>query len=224
MEWITAVLDFFLHFDAHLAEAIRDYGTLTYLFLFIIIFCETGLVVTPFLPGDSLLFAVGSFAALGLLNPWLALALLVTAAVLGDAVNYWTGRKFGLKGFSPNARFLNTKHIDTTREFYAKYGAKTLVLARFVPIVRTFAPFVAGIGAMPYRRFTVYNVAGGLFWVVSCGLAGYLFGQIPVIKDNFSLVVLGIIGVSLLPAIIAIVRARLESKKDARDARPETKL
>lgn len=215
MEWITAVLDFFLHFDAHLAEAIRQYGGLTYLFLFLIVFCETGLVVTPFLPGDSLLFAVGSFAAIGLLNPWLALALLIAAAVLGDAVNYWTGRTFGLKGFRPDARFLNTKHIDATRDFYAKYGAKTLILARFVPIVRTFAPFVAGIGGMPYRRFTMYNVVGGVFWVVSCGLAGYLFGQIPVIQDNFSLVVLGIIGVSLIPAVVAVVRARLDARRNA---------
>ena len=208
MEFLHAALDFFLHFDAHLAQAISQYGTLTYLFLFVIIFCETGLVVTPFLPGDSLLFAAGALAAKGLLHPALLLLLLAAAAVLGDVVNYWIGRTFGLKGFSEKARFLNTRHIDRTNAFYDKHGAKTLIMARFVPLVRTFAPFVAGLGGMPFRRFIRFSLAGGALWVGVCILAGYLFGNIPVIQNNFSLVVLGIIGVSLLPAIVGLLRSR----------------
>lgn len=214
MELIQAVLDFFLHFDAHLAQAIQQYGALTYVILFVIIFCETGLVVTPFLPGDSLLFAVGSFAAIGLLNPFLAFFLLVIAAILGDAVNYSTGRIFGTRSFSETARFLNIRHIHKTNAFYAKHGAKTIVIARFLPIVRTFAPFVAGMSGMAYSRFTSYNISGALLWVFSCMLAGYLFGNIPVIQDNFSLVVLGIIIVSLVPTLIAILRSKL-SPSDA---------
>jgi membrane-associated protein len=211
MEFITPVLDFFLHFDAHLAEAIREYGTLTYAILFLIVFCETGLVVLPFLPGDSLLFAVGSFAAIGLLNPFLAFVLLVVAAILGDAVNYHSGRIFGLKGFSDTGRFLNTRHIHKTRAFYDKHGAKTIVIARFLPIVRTFAPFVAGMSGMAYGKFTAYNISGGLLWVSSCMLAGYLFGNIPIVRDNFSVVVLGIIVVSLLPTVIALIRGRFSA-------------
>jgi membrane-associated protein len=209
MDWIMPVLDFFLHFDAHLTEAIRDYGTLTYAILFLIVFCETGLVVTPFLPGDSLLFAVGAIAARGQLDAPFSFLLLVAAAVIGDQVNYWAGRTIGLKGFRENARFLKTSHIDKTNAFYEKHGAKTIVLARFLPILRTFAPFVAGLGRMRYRRFIAYSFFGGLFWVGSCILAGYLFGNIPVVRDNFTVVVLGIIGVSLLPGLIAIVRSRL---------------
>jgi membrane-associated protein len=209
MEWILFLVDFILHIDAHLAEVIRDYGTTTYVILFLIIFCETGLVVTPFLPGDSLLFAAGAFAAIGLLNPLLLFVILVAAGVLGDGVNYWIGRHFGLRGFSDTARFLNTKHIDKTNAFYEKHGPMTIVIARFLPIVRTFAPFVAGIGRMNYRRFTTYNISGAVLWVGSCGLAGYLFGNIPVIKDNFSLVVMGIIAVSLIPGTVAIIRARM---------------
>src|SRR5690606_15151469 len=157
MDWIFFVVDFILHIDAHLAELIRDYGTLTYAILFLIIFCETGLVVTPFLPGDSLLFAAGAFAALGLLNPLFLFVLLVAAGVLGDGVNYWIGRTFGLKGFSDTGRFLNTRYIEKTNAYYAKHGPSTIVIARFLPIVRTFAPFVAGMGHMDYRRFTTYN-------------------------------------------------------------------
>lgn len=213
MEFLQATLDFFLHFDAHLAQAIQQYGALTYLILFVIIFCETGLVVTPFLPGDSLLFAVGSFAAIGLMNPLLAFVLLVVAAILGDAVNYSTGRIFGMRGFSDSGRFLNTRHIHKTRSYYDKHGAKTIVIARFLPIVRTFAPFVAGMSGMAYGRFTAYNVGGALLWVATCMLAGYLFGNIPVIQDNFSLVVLGIIVVSLVPTLIAVIRARLSPSK-----------
>jgi membrane-associated protein len=209
MELIGPSLDFFLHFDTHLSEAIRDYGTLTYAILFLIIFCETGLVVTPFLPGDSLLFAVGSFAAIGLLDPFAAFFLLVIAAILGDALNYWIGRTFGLRGFSDTGRFLNTRHIEKTNAFYEKHGPMTIVIARFLPIVRTFAPFVAGLGRMNYRRFTTYNISGAVLWVGSCGLAGYLFGNIPIVRDNFSIVVLGIIAVSLIPGAVALVRARM---------------
>ncbi len=208
MEWILFIVDFILHIDAHLAELIRDYGALTYAILFLIIFCETGLVVTPFLPGDSLLFAAGAFAALGLLNPVFLFVLLVAAGILGDGVNYWIGRTFGLKGFSDTGRFLNTRYIEKTNAYYAKHGPSTIVIARFLPIVRTFAPFVAGMGHMEYRRFTTYNVTGAVLWVGSCGLAGYLFGNIPVVKDNFSLVVMGIIVVSLIPGAVALLRAR----------------
>lgn len=208
MEWILFLVDFILHIDDHLAELIGSYGTLTYLILFLIIFCETGLVVTPFLPGDSLLFAAGAFAALGLMNPWILLVVLVAAGVLGDGVNYWIGRTFGLKGFSDTGRFLNTKYIEKTNAYYEKHGPVTIVIARFLPIVRTFAPFVAGMGHMDYKRFTTYNVAGAVLWVVSCGLAGYLFGNIPVVKDNFSLVVMGIIVVSLIPGTVAVIRSR----------------
>jgi membrane-associated protein len=208
MEWILFLVDFILHIDDHLAEIISSYGTLTYVILFLIVFCETGLVVTPFLPGDSLLFAAGAFAAVGLLNPLVLLVILIAAAVLGDALNYWTGRTFGLKGFSDTGRFLNTRYIEKTNAFYAKNGASTLVIARFLPIVRTFAPFVAGLGRMDYRRFSAYNIAGGALWVVVCGLAGYLFGNIPVVKNNFSVVIMGIIVVSLLPGTIALLRAR----------------
>lgn len=209
MEWIALFVDFVLNIDGHLAEVIRDYGTLTYAILFLIIFCETGLVVTPFLPGDSLLFAVGSFAAIGLLNPWLVFLLLMAAAVLGDAANYWIGRTFGLKGFSDDARFLNTRYITKTNAYYEKHGPMTIVIARFVPIVRTYAPFVAGLGRMNYRRFTTYNVSGAFLWLLVCVGGGYLFGNIPVVKENFSLVIMGIIFVSILPGIVAIVRARL---------------
>ena len=208
MEFLQATLDFFLHFDAHLAQAITQYGTLTYLILFVIVFCETGLVVTPFLPGDSLLFAAGALAAKGLLNPAILFGLLWFAAVIGDVVNYWIGRTFGTKGFSETGRFLNTRHIDRTNAFYEKHGAKTLIMARFIPLVRTFAPFVAGLGGMTFQKFIRFSVMGGALWVGTCILAGYLFGNIPVIQNNFSLVVLGIIGVSLLPAIIAIIRSR----------------
>jgi membrane-associated protein len=208
MDWILFLVDFILHIDDHLAEIISSYGALTYMILFLIIFCETGFVVTPFLPGDSLLFAAGAFSAVGLLDPLLLLSTLTVAAVLGDAVNYWTGRTFGLKGFSDTGRFLNTKYIEKTNAFYAKYGPATLVIARFLPIVRTFAPFVAGMGRMDYQRFTAYNVAGGALWVFSCALAGYVFGNIPVIKENFSVVILGIIAVSLLPGAFALLRAR----------------
>lgn len=208
MELIKDFIDLFLHLDAHLAETVRDYGAWTYAILFLIVFCETGLVVTPVLPGDSLLFAGGALCAIGELNPWSMCALLIVAAVLGDMVNYWCGHYFGARIFKPDARFLKTEYLERTNAFYAKYGPKTIVIARFVPFIRTFAPFVAGMGRMQYGRFFFYNVAGAVLWVASCTLAGYLFGNIAVVKENFSLVVLGIIFVSLLPAVFAYLKDR----------------
>ncbi len=209
MELIAALIEVLLHLDRHLSEIIQQYGVWTYLILFLIIFCETGLVVTPFLPGDSLLFAVGTFAALGALDVGLVIGLLSVAAVLGDSVNYAIGYRLGPRVFrQERVRFLNRKHLERTHDFYERYGAKTIVIARFVPIVRTFAPFVAGIGRMSYSRFLFYNVAGGVGWIAVLILAGYLFGNIRVVKRNFSLVIFAIIIVSILPGIIAVLRQR----------------
>lgn len=212
MPWLKDFIDIFLHLDAHMREVLVQYGGWTYAILFLIIFCETGLVVTPFLPGDSLLFAAGSFAALGDLNPWALGALLIVAAVLGDMVNYACGRYFGAKLFKPDARILKTAHLDRTYAFYERYGSKTIVLARFVPIVRTFAPFVAGMGGMRYPHFFLYNVLGAVLWVVLCMAAGYAFGNIPLVKDHFSLVVLGIIALSVLPMALEGWKAWRERK------------
>ena len=209
MELIAALIEVLLHLDRHLSEIIQQYGVWTYLILFLIIFCETGLVVTPFLPGDSLLFAVGTFAALGALDVGLVIGLLSVAAVLGDSVNYAIGYRLGPRVFRrERVRFLNRKHLERTHDFYERYGAKTIVIARFVPIVRTFAPFVAGIGRMSYSRFLFYNVAGGVGWIAVLILAGYLFGNIRVVKRNFSLVIFAIIIVSILPGIIEVLRQR----------------
>jgi len=209
MELLAPLIDVVLHLDHHLSEIIQQYGVWTYLILFLIVFCETGLVVTPFLPGDSLLFAVGTFAALGTLDLGLVMLLLSVAAVLGDTVNYAIGYRVGPRVFrQEGVRFLNRKHLERTHDFYERYGAKTIVIARFVPIVRTFAPFVAGIGRMLYRRFLFYNVLGGVGWIVILVLAGYLFGNIPVVRRNFSLVIFAIIILSILPGIIEVVRQR----------------
>lgn len=209
MEFIKDFIGLFLHLDAHLQTVIQTYGTWTYFILFLIVFCETGLVVTPILPGDSLLFAAGAFAASGSLDLKWLLILLVAAAVLGDAVNYAVGHFMGPKVFSqPDSRFLKKEYLDRTHQFYEKYGGKTIIIARFVPIVRTFAPFVAGVGGMTYAKFASYNVIGGLLWVSVCELAGYAFGNIPVVKENFTLVILGIIFVSILPGIIEYLRQR----------------
>jgi membrane-associated protein len=210
MEFLGQVIDLSLHLDVHLREAVGQYGAWTYALLFVIIFCETGLVVTPILPGDSLLFAAGSLAALGALDPLFLFALLSLAAILGDQVNYHAGHYFGARIFKPDARFLKQEYLDRTHRFYEKYGPKTIVIARFVPIVRTFAPFVAGMGSMSYRRFVSFNVSGALLWVGVCVVAGYLFGNIPIVQENFTLVILAIIFVSLLPAIIGMVNARGE--------------
>lgn len=208
MGFITALIDFILHIDDHMAQLTADYGVWVYAILFLILFCETGLVVTPFLPGDSLLFAVGALAANDALNLPIVLVLMSVAAIIGDTVNYWIGHVVGPKVFERDSRFIKRKHLERTQEFYDKYGGKTIILARFVPIVRTFAPFVAGVGKMNYSRFILFNVAGGLLWIFSMTLAGYFFGNITFVKENFSLVVLGIIFVSILPMVFEFVRAR----------------
>ena len=202
-------LDAFLHLDRSLGLLIQQYGAWTYLVLFLIIFCETGLVVTPFLPGDSLLFAAGALAAHGALSiRWLCL-LLVIAAVAGDTVNYWIGATLGPTVFHGHRRrFFNQDHLDRTHAFYERYGGKTIVLARFLPIVRTLAPFVAGVGRMTYRTFFVYNVLGGVLWIGLFVLGGYWFGNLPVVKEHFSLVIFAIIGFSVLPALIGMLRRR----------------
>ena len=212
MEFIKDFIDLFLHLDTHLQTVIQNYGTWTYVILFLIIFCETGLVVTPILPGDSLLFAAGAFAATGSLDLAWLLILLTVAAVLGDAINYAIGHFMGPKVFSqPDSRFLKREYLDRTHQFYEKYGGKTIIIARFVPIVRTFAPFVAGVGSMTYAKFASYNVIGGLLWVGVCVLAGYAFGNIPVVQENFTLVILGIIFVSILPGIFEFLRQRQQT-------------
>jgi membrane-associated protein len=194
------LVDFILHFDKHLSQIIQDYGVWVYVLLFLIVFIETGIVAMPFLPGDSLLFAAGTFAAMGMLNFYLLILLLIVAAILGDTVNYSIGRFLGPKVFyKEDSRFFKKEYLERTRRFYEKYGNKTIVLARFIPIIRTFAPFIAGIGQMKYRLFLFYNVLGGVIWVglfVSCG---YFLGNIPVVKDNFSLVILFIIIISVVP-------------------------
>jgi membrane-associated protein len=208
MDVLKSLLDVVLHLDTHLADVIGRYGFLTHFILFAIVFSETGLVVTPFLPGDSLLFAAGTFAAIGSLNVAFLIALLAVAAILGDTVNYWLGKKIGPRAFGGKVKFLKLEHLRTTEEFYERHGKKTIILARFVPIVRTFAPFVAGIGSMRYPVFLAYNVIGGIVWVVLLVLAGYFFGNIPVVRKNFSFVILAIIVVSTLPIVFEYVRAR----------------
>jgi membrane-associated protein len=209
MDLVRYGLDIIVHLDKHLGLVIQHYGFWTHLLLFVILFCETGLVITPFLPGDSLLFAAGAFAALGSLDlTWLALSLPL-AAMIGDSSNYWIGRITGPKVFSSGeSRLLNRKHLERTHRFYLKYGGKTVIIARFMPIVRTFAPFVAGVGAMAYRRFILYSIGGSIGWVLIFILGGYFFGNIPVVKANFTLVILAIIVISLCPGIIEYVRGR----------------
>jgi membrane-associated protein len=207
MEWLSTLADLFLHLDRHLSDAVGRYGTGTYVLLGLIIYCETGLVVTPFLPGDSLLFAAGAIAALGPLDPVVLVVLLAGAAVAGDNTNYWIGRWVGPRAFSGNLRFLNRRHLDRTHAFYEKHGGKTVVLARFAPILRTFAPFVAGVGAMGYARFLRFSILGSLLWVPVFVLGGYFFGNLPVVRENFSLVILAIIVISLMPAAIEGLRA-----------------
>jgi len=209
IDFLKQLLDFIVHIDAHLDSIIQSYGTWTYGFVFLIVFCETGLVVTPFLPGDSLLFALGAFSARGSLDLWLVILLLSLAAIAGDTVNYWIGAKVGPAVFhKENVRFLNRRHLDRTHEFYERHGGKTIIIARFVPIVRTFAPFVAGIGKMSYLRFLAYNVAGGLAWVLIFVLGGFFFGNLPMVKRHFTFVIAAIIVLSVLPAIVEVVRQR----------------
>jgi membrane-associated protein len=214
MELIQILIDLFLHLDETLGDVIRQYGTLTYLFLFLVIFMETGFVVTPFLPGDSLLFAAGTFASPALgssLNITLLFLLLAVAAVGGDTVNYWIGHYIGPRAFSGNIRFLKKEYLDRTHAFYEKHGGKTIIIARFVPIIRTFAPFVAGVGRMSYWHFITYNVVGGIAWVAIFTFGGYFFGNLPFVKDNFSLVVIAIILISVMPAVIEVLKERARS-------------
>lgn len=208
VEVIKTVVDFILHIDVHLGEIISNYGVLTYGILFGIIFMETGFVVTPFLPGDSLLFAAGAFAALGSINIWLVVSLLILAAFLGDTVNYWIGHFLGEKMIGNKRIPIKEEHIKKTEEFYEKHGAKTIILARFVPIVRTFAPFVAGVGRMSYGHFIAYNIIGGILWVASFSWMGYFFGNMPVVKHNFTLVIFAIIGLSVLPMVVEVVKEK----------------
>ncbi len=214
MDLITTLFDFFLHLDKHLNVIIRDYGLWTYLILFIIIFIETGLVVTPFLPGDSLLFAAGTFAALGALNPHYLFGLLFLAAVAGDNANYWIGNLVGPKVFHrEDSPFFKKKYLIRTHEFYERHGGKTVIIARFIPIIRTFSPFVAGIGSMTYRRFISYDIFGGVAWIGTFVYLGFFFGNLPMVKRNFSLVIIAIIFISILPGIIEYLRQRRQSLK-----------
>jgi membrane-associated protein len=208
MEFIKDFIDIFLHLDKHLKEIIDNYGTLTYLILFLIIFIETGVVVMPFLPGDSLLFAAGAFAALGSLNVYLLILLLFIAAFLGDTLNYAIGKYVGPKVFSRDYRFIKREHLIKTHNFYEKYGAITIIIARFMPIIRTFAPFVAGIGTMKYSRFVSYNLIGGILWVGVFTFLGYKFGNHPYIKKNFTIVMFAIILISILPPIIQFIKKK----------------
>jgi len=202
------LIDFILHIDVHLGQLIAAYGLFTYIIVFLIIFVETGLVFFPFLPGDSLLFALGAFAALGSLNLFIIFGLLSLAAILGDTVNYWIGHFFGAKLIAHPKVPINKNHLAKTEKFFDKYGGKTIIMARFVPIVRTLAPFVAGIGKMSYSRFISYNIIGGVAWVCLATTCGYFFGNIPFVKDNFSLVILGIVLISVLPMAVEAIRHR----------------
>ena len=214
MEFFSFIIDFILHIDQHLTELAAQYGVWIYGILFLIIFCETGLVVMPLLPGDSLLFAAGSIAAIGKMNIHLMVVLLIIAAILGDAVNFMVGKFFGEKLFAnPNSKIFKQSHLQKTQQFYAKHGGKTIILARFIPIVRTFAPFVAGMGHMTYHHFLAYNVIGGVLWVTIFSYLGYFFGNLPIVKDNLSLVLIAIIVLSILPGIIEIIRHKRAANK-----------
>ena len=208
METFKLMLDFILHLNVHLELLVANYGVWVYVILFLIVFCETGLVVTPFLPGDSLLFAAGAIAAGGGLNLFVLMALLIVAAIAGDTVNYWVGDRVGHKLVARYPRLLKRKHLDKTHEFFERYGGKTIIIARFVPIVRTFAPFVAGVGEMTYARFMSFNVVGALLWVLLLVPAGYFFANVSFVKENFSLVILAIIILSIVPGVIEFWRER----------------
>ncbi len=213
MEYITQFIELFLHLDKSLSTVIQTYGSTTYIILFLVILCETGLVVLPFLPGDSLLFAAGAFAAKGDMNIATLFMTLCVAAILGDSINYEVGRLIGPRiAQREKSRYVNKEHIAKTHQFYEKFGAKTIIIARFIPIIRTFAPFVAGLGTMSYKKFLQYNVIGGVAWVAICLFAGYLFGNIPLVKQNFTAVIFAIIIVSILPAVIEYIRHRSISK------------
>jgi len=208
MQILLKIVDLFLHLDKYLSEVISTYGLWTYGLLFFVIFMETGFVVTPFLPGDSLIFAAGTFAALGALNPFVLYLLLAAAAILGDTANYWIGHAIGERAFSGEIKWIKKEYMERTHAFFEKHGGKTIFLARFVPIIRTFAPFVAGVGKMSYGYFISYNVFGGLTWVALFLAAGYFFGNIPFVKHNFSLVIIAIILISLVPMVVEALKSR----------------
>ncbi len=220
MELITQFIDLFLHLDVHLQAIIQQYGTMTYAILFLVVFCETGLVVTPFLPGDSLLFAAGTFAALGALDVRLLCLIMIVAPFFGDNVNYWLGYTIGPKIFhQERVRFFSKKHLQDTHAFYERHGPKTVIIARFIPIVRTFAPFVAGIGRMPYVRFISYSLVGSMLWVTAFVLGGYYFGNIPAVKQNFTLTIFMIILISISPGIVKFAQHKLRKYRLAKKAR-----
>ena len=213
MDLLRFLIDFILNIDVHLGQIISTYGLLTYAILFFIIFMETGLVFTPFLPGDSLLFAAGAFAALNSLHIGLLLLILSIAAVLGDTANYWIGHFFGKKIVAHPKIPIDEEHIKETKKFFDKYGGKTIIIARFMPFIRTFAPFVAGVGKMSYGQFFSYNVIGGILWVFIATLAGYFFGNIKFVRENFSLVIIGVVLISLIPIVVEILRKKLKKNK-----------
>jgi membrane-associated protein len=211
VELLARFLDLLVHLDKHLLEIAREYGSGIYVFLFVIVFCETGLVITPFLPGDSLLFVAGTLAAGGVMNIHLLVAVLIVAAVVGDSLNFAIGRWLGPRVFRfEDSWFFKKAYIERTHQYFERYGGRTIIIARFVPIVRTYAPFVAGIGAMDYRRFLLFNVIGAVVWVALIAYAGYLFGQVPVVQKNLTLVIFGIILLSISPAIIEVLRHKLK--------------
>jgi membrane-associated protein len=213
MDFILKLIEIFIHLDEYLGQVIRNYGTWTYVLLFLVIFMETGFVVTPFLPGDSLIFAAGTFAGMGVLNIWVLWIVLCAAAILGDTVNYWIGHFIGPKAFTGQVRFLKKEYIDRTHAFYEKHGGKTIILARFIPIIRTFAPFVAGVGSMTYSHFITYNVVGAIAWVSLFLFGGYFFGGLKFVQDNFSFVVIAIILISVLPAVFEIIKEHGRNRK-----------
>jgi membrane-associated protein len=212
MDFLRQAIDFVLHLDTHLAAITADYGTWTYAILMLVVFCETGLVVTPILPGDSLLFAAGTIASLGTLDPVLLNLLIFAAVLLGDNVNYWIGRYLGPKAFAMDSRFFKRKHLEYTQGFFARHGGMTVILARFVPIVRTFTPFVAGVGAMTYPRFLGFSILGAAIWVTGFIWVGYFFGNLPIVRQNFSLVVLAILILSVLPMVVTVLKERRRAR------------
>ncbi|MDR3598272.1 DedA family protein [Clostridium sp.] len=214
MNTISYLIDMFLHLDKYLGTVINNYGVETYLFLFLIIFLETGLVVTPFLPGDSLIFAAAAFAAMGMLNIYALVGLLMIAAILGDTSNYEIGRLLGNKMIKSD-KLIKKEHLDKTHKFYEKYGGKAIIFARFVPIVRTLAPFVAGIGEMNYKKFISFNAIGGILWVLGVSALGYFFGTIPIVKNNFEIVVIAIILISILPVVIEVLKSKTKKSDKA---------
>jgi membrane-associated protein len=213
MDWILKLIDFVLHVDVYLNDIIAHYGMWTYGLLFFVIFMETGFVVTPFLPGDSLIFAAAAFAARGVLNPWLIFILMSIAAIAGDTANYWIGNRVGAKAYTGEVKWIKKEYMERTHAFFEKHGGKAIFLARFVPIIRTFAPFVAGVSQMPYGYFVRWNIIGGVAWVATFTLLGYFFGNIPFVQKNFELVIIAILVISVIPIVVEVVKARKKSGK-----------